>query len=88
VAFEWDDVKAGANYRKHRIHFADAVAVLEDSSAITIADDDSHEEERFVSIGRDGFGRLLVVIYTWRGLNIRLISARKANRRETQDYGN
>jgi len=88
VAFEWNDVKARANYRKHGIHFADAVAVLEDGAAITIPDDDSHEEERFVSIGRDGFGRLLVVVYTWRGVNIRLISARKANRRETKDYGN
>jgi uncharacterized DUF497 family protein len=88
VAFEWDEPKAGANYRKHRIHFADAVAVFEDGSAITIPDDDSDEEERFVTIGRDVFARLLVVVYTWRGLNIRLISARKANRREIEDYGN
>jgi uncharacterized DUF497 family protein len=88
VAFEWDDAKARANYRKRRVHFADAVAVFEDGAAITIPDDDSDEEERFVTIGRDAFARLLVVIYTWRGLNIRLISARKANRRETRDYGN
>ena len=88
VAFEWDDVKARANYRKHRVHFADAVAVFEDGSAITIPDDETDEEERFVTIGRDAFARLLVVIYTWRELNIRLISARKANRRETREYGN
>ena len=87
MAFEWDDVKARANYRKHGIHFADAVAAFEDGSAITIPDDESDEEERFVTIGRDGFTRLLVVVYTWRWPNIRLISARKANRRETKDYG-
>jgi uncharacterized protein len=87
VAFEWDSAKARANYRKHRIHFADAVAVFEDGTAITIPDDDSDEEERFITIGRDALTRLLVVVYTWRGANIRLISARKADRRETKDYG-
>ena len=87
MAFEWDPVKAGANYRKHRVYFADAIGVLEDGSAITIPDDDSDEEQRFVTVGRDGFARLLVVVYTWRGSNIRLISARKANRREIKDYG-
>ncbi|MEA2344892.1 MAG: uncharacterized protein QOF63_3061 [Thermoanaerobaculia bacterium] len=86
VAFEWDEVKARANYRKHSVHFADAVSVFEDDAAITIPDDDSDEEERFITIGRDVFARLLVVIYTWRGANIRLISARKANRRETKGY--
>lgn len=88
VAFEWDAAKASVNYRKHRVHFADAVAVFEDGSAVTIPDEDFDEEERFVTIGRDAFARLLVVVYTWRGLNIRLISARKANRRESKDYGN
>jgi uncharacterized DUF497 family protein len=88
VAYEWDEVKARANYRKHRVHFADAVSVFEDDVAITISDDDSDEEERFVTVGRDAFARLLVVIYTWRGANIRLISARKATRRETKRYEN
>jgi uncharacterized DUF497 family protein len=86
VAFEWDDVKARTNYRKHGVHFADAVTVFEDDAAITIPDDDSDEEERFVTIGRDAFARLLVVIYTWRGANIRLISARTATRRETKGH--
>lgn len=64
MAYEWDEVKAKANYRKHRVHFADAVAAFEDGLAITISDDDEDEEERFVTIGRDGFARLLVVVYT------------------------
>ena len=56
VAFEWDNTKARANYRKHRVHFADAVAVFEDGGAITIPDDDSDEEERLV-FGRNQFYR-------------------------------
>jgi len=88
VAFEWDEIKARSNYRKHRVHFADAVSVFEGDDAITIPDDDSDEEERFITIGPDAFFRLLVVIYTWRGENIRLISAREATRRETKGYEN
>jgi len=88
VAFEWDEVKARANYRKHGVHFADAVSAFEDDAAITIPDEDSDEEERFVTVGRDAFARLLVLVYTWRGENIRLISARTATRRETKGYEN
>jgi uncharacterized DUF497 family protein len=86
VSFEWDPAKARANADKHRIEFADAVAVFDDGSAVTIADDDSEDEERWVTIGRDAFDRILVVVYTWRGTNIRLISAWKASRREQREY--
>jgi uncharacterized DUF497 family protein len=70
---------------KHRIEFADA-AVFDDGSAVTIPDEDSEDEERWVTIGRDAFDRVLVVVYTWRGTNIRLISAWTASRREQRDY--
>lgn len=53
---------------------------------MTIPDEDSVDEERWVTIGQDAFGQLLVVVYTWRGVNIRVISARKANRREQKEY--
>ena len=86
MEFEWDPAKARANARKHRVEFGDAVAVFEDSSAVTISDEESEEEERWVTIGLDVFGRLLVVVYTWRGNIIRVISARKASRREQRDY--
>ena len=86
VTYEWDDQKRRSNLRKHHVDFADAVLALEDNNAVTIRDDDSDEEDRFVTLGLDGLGRLLVVIYTWRGDDIRLISARKATRRERAVY--
>jgi uncharacterized protein len=85
VTYEWDPAKADANYRKHRIHFADAVAVFGDESALTI-EDEHQDERRFVTLGIDAFARVLVVVYTWRGENIRLISARKAAASEREQY--
>ena len=72
--FEWDRDKADSNLKKHRIDFADAVTVFDDLNTITI-DDPDHDENRFFTIGMDAYVRLLVVVYTWRGENIRLISA-------------
>lgn len=82
---EWDPHKAVANLRKHGVDFADAVTVLYDHFAVTIPDHQS-DEERFVTVGRDSVGRILVVVYTWRGDCVRLISARKATPRERQQY--
>ena len=86
MSFEWDPVKARSNARKHHVEFADAVTVFEDGSAVTISDESSDDEERWVTIGRDTFDRVLVVVYTWRGTTIRRISAWKASRREQRDY--
>jgi hypothetical protein len=85
VGFEWDEGKARANRRKHGIDFADAVAVLEDPLAVTIPDG-AAGEERFVTVGSDILGRILVVVFTVRDKQIRLISARKATRRERRRY--
>jgi len=85
--FEWDTSKARANRRDHGIDFADAVSVLEDPKALTIMDDEEADEERFVTIGTDLLGRVLVVVHTWRGDRTRLISARKATPRERRAYG-
>jgi len=68
------------------VDFADAVFALEDENAVTVRDEDSDEEECFVTIGVDGLGRVLVVVYTWREEDIRMISARTANRRERMAY--
>ena len=73
------------NLQKHGVDFADATAVFSDDYALTIPDDDP-DEERLVTIGVDALGRILVVVYTWRGKRIRIISARKAESHERKQY--
>jgi len=82
---QWDPEKAAANLRKHGVDFADAETALHDEMAMTMPDDDP-EERRFVTVATDALGRLLVVVYEWRGDDVRLISARKANRSERRQY--
>jgi len=86
MGFQWDPDKARSNLRKHKVDFADAVGVLEDPNALTV-EDAGGGEQRFVTLGLDFLGRLLVVVYTYRGEDIRLISARKASRQEMDTYG-
>jgi uncharacterized protein len=74
---EWDPAKARANLGKHGVRFADAVTALEDEGAISVREE-RVGEERWISIGMDSLGRILVVVYTWREERIRLISARPA----------
>ncbi len=82
---QWDRNKALTNLNKHGIDFADAVSVFSDELALTIFDD-RFEEERFITIGMDILSRILVVVYTLRDDEIRLISARKATRNERRQY--
>ncbi len=82
---EWDGQKAESNLKKHGVDFVDAASALHDELAETVPDD-SAREERFVTIGMDAFGRLLVVVYTWRGETPRIISAREATARERREY--
>ena len=82
---EWDCQKAALNLAKHKIDFADAATVLTDDMAISIRDQASGEE-RFVTLGMDALGRVLVVVYTWRQDRIRIISARKATPKERRRY--
>lgn len=87
MGFEWDFGKAKSNQRKHGVRFADAIAVLEDGNAITVIDNESDPNEgRYVTLGMDARGRILVVVYTYRGENIRLISAREAEPHERDQY--
>jgi hypothetical protein len=85
VEYEWDANKNEANIRKHGIRFADAVTVLEDELAATVLDEVSGEQ-RFASIGMDASARILVVVYTYRGERIRIISARLATAGERKQY--
>ena len=85
VRVEWDEGKAEANLRKHGVDFVDAARVLLDELAITVRDT-AVVEPRIVTIGMDVRQRILVVVSTWRGTRVRLISARRATRRERRLY--
>jgi uncharacterized DUF497 family protein len=84
--FEWDPDKAGINKRKHGVSFLDATGVFDDPEALGMEEQDVGEEEREVILGVDNLGRVLVVVYTQRGDRIRIISARKATRKEVKEY--
>jgi uncharacterized DUF497 family protein len=86
VEYEWDRVKAAENRLKHGVDFAEAATVLTDDFALTVEDKDAEEEQRFVTIGSSATGKTLVVVYTWRGPKVRIISARNANPREREAY--
>jgi uncharacterized protein len=87
VRFEWDPEKAAANLTKHGVSFEEALPVFSDPLA-QIFDDEGHsnEEEREIIIGHSAEQRLLLVCFTARGTVIRLFSARRATKRERQDY--
>ena len=91
--FDWDPKKADLNARKHGISFDRTATVFLDPRAISIPDEEHiDEEERWVTLGLDDSGRLLVVVHTFEELDgercrIRLISARKATRSESRQYG-
>jgi uncharacterized protein len=86
AGIEFDPAKARQNLAKHGVVLAEGEQALRDPFAITIDDPDAEGEERFVTMGMDALGRMLVVIHCWRGENIRLISARKASRGEAETY--
>ena len=83
--FEWDPEKARSNLAKHGVRFDEAKAVFIDPAAITLSENHP-EEQRFVALGMDRVGRVLVVAYMWRADRIRMISARKATPRERRVY--
>ena len=87
VKIVWDPEKAESNVKKHGVRFHDVEPVLYDPVAVTVEDERAHGEQRFVTIGVDGLGRILVVVFTWRKDRIRIISARKATPRERKEYG-
>jgi len=87
VQFDWDEQKAIRNMAKHQISFDEAQTVFDDLMFITIVDDEhSRDEERYISIGISNRGRLLMVAHTDRENQLRIISSRRATRREEQFY--
>jgi len=87
LTFEWDAIKARTNLAKHAVGFQEATTVFGDPVSVTIPDPaHSQTETRFIILGRSHQGKLLVVIHTERGDNMRIISARHAGRRERKSY--
>jgi uncharacterized protein len=87
MSFEFDPVKARSNLQKHPgVSFAHAEQSLRDDMALTIEDPDAVGEQRFLTLGMDALGRILVVCHTQRGELTRIISARKASKNEAKKY--
>lgn len=85
MGYQWDPAKARTNLRKHGIEFADAVGAIEDPLATTL-EDPHPTEERFLNLGQDFLGRIIVVSWTLREEDLRLFSARPATRAERRLY--
>jgi uncharacterized protein len=87
LVFEWDHEKAKKNIQNHSVSFNEASTVFNDPLSLTIHDPlHSDKEDRFVIIGNSYKNRLLLVVHVERGDKIRIISARKATRKEKKQY--
>ena len=86
MEIEFDEAKARANLKKHGISFEEAATALFDERALSMEDSYTRGESRCLLIGLSDLARLLTVIYTFRRHRIRLISARKASKREIEQY--
>ena len=89
ISFEWDENKNQKNIVKHGISFKEASTVFYDEEALLISDKEhSEEEDRFVLLGLSRQSNLLIVCHCYRGLEerIRIISARKATKKEQKQY--
>lgn len=91
--FEWDTEKASLNRKKHKVSFELATSIFNDSRALSLYDDEHSVsiEDRWITLGISGNGNLLVVVHTYNEVNdevarIRIISARKATKREKIQY--
>ena len=86
MGLQYDPAKAASNFKKHGVSFADAEGVFYDPLTLHRPDPDADAEERSVALGLGATGDVLVVVYTIRGEDIRLISARRATRQEIREY--
>lgn len=89
IEFEWDEAKAAANLKKHRVSFDDAKSIFFDEFGIQFFDEDHpSDEDRFLMLGMSSRAKLLIVCHGERehGAVIRIISARKATKRESAFY--
>lgn len=91
MLFAWDPEKAEQNIRKHGVSFELAQTVFDDPFHLSMMDDGKHDEERWVTLGRSADAKTLVVVHTYRIMEnnhevIRIISARRATRKEVRQY--
>ncbi|MGE4096150.1 MAG: BrnT family toxin [Candidatus Binatia bacterium] len=86
MEIKFDPRKNAINLRRHKVPLTEGDGVLNDPLALTIEDDTAEGEQRFISIGMNTFGRLMVVVYTHRGEDLRLISVRPAEPKERRAY--
>jgi len=86
VSAEFDPKKDAANIKKHGVSLSEGDGVLNDPLALTVEDDAAEGEQRFVTIGTNAFGSLMVVVHTPRGSGSRTISVRKADPKERRNY--
>ncbi len=82
----WDPKKAESNFRKHKVRFSDAESVLLDPLALTLEEQSLSGEQRFVTLGADALGRILVLVYAEVQEDFRIISARRATPSERRQY--
>ncbi len=83
---DFDPKKNAANLKKHGVSLSEGDGVLNDPLALTVEDDSAEREQRFVTIGMNVFGTLMVVVHTPRGDESRIISVRKADPKERKSY--
>lgn len=83
---DFDPKKNAANLKKHGVSLSEGDGVLNDPFALTVEDDSAEGEQRFVTIGMNVFGTLMVVVHTPRGDQSRIISVRKADPKERKTY--
>jgi uncharacterized DUF497 family protein len=86
VSTEFDPRKDAANINKHGVSLSEGDGVLNDPLALTVEDDSAEGEQRFVTIGTNVFGSLMVVVHTPRGDGTRTISVRKPDPKERRNY--
>jgi uncharacterized protein len=85
MGFEWDQRNRESNLLNHRVDFMDVLSIF-DGATLEIVDDRFDYDETWISCLGKVEGRVYVVVYTWPGVNRRIISARKANARERRTY--
>ena len=86
MSAEFDPKKDAANVKKHGVSLSEGDGVLNDPLAVTVEDDFAEGEQRFVTIGMNAFGSLMVVVHANRGNKSRIISVRKADPKERRNY--